>query len=40
VASDDAPLAEGEASAETDTEADAEVETASAAKRPSSDIAQ
>lgn len=39
VASDDAPLAEGEASAETDTDADAE-ETASAAKRPSSDIAQ
>jgi hypothetical protein len=38
VASDDAPLAEGEASAETET--DAEVETAGAAKRPSSDIAQ
>jgi len=43
VASDEAPLAEGEGSAElpaeTDSEADAEVETAGAAKRPSSDIA-
>jgi hypothetical protein len=38
VASDDAPLAESEASAETET--DAEVDTAGAAKRPSSDIAQ
>jgi hypothetical protein len=38
-ASDEAPLAESEAAAEADSEADAEVETASAAKRPSSDIA-